>query len=68
MAGKTTNYSIPYPTSTDPINIAGDMQSLAEQVDSQVKVVENKIPTVTQYGTATTYGALTSGIIIPKNS
>jgi hypothetical protein len=31
--GSTTNYSIPYPLSTDPVNVAGDIQSLAEDLD-----------------------------------
>lgn len=31
--GLTSNYSIPYPLSTDPVNVAGDIQQLAEKFD-----------------------------------
>jgi hypothetical protein len=30
--GITTNYDIPFPLSSDPVNVHGDMQSLAETV------------------------------------
>jgi len=32
--GITTNYHIPYPLSTDQVNVAGDMQDLAENLDT----------------------------------
>lgn len=31
--GSTPNYNIPYPLSTDPVNVAGDIQQLAEKID-----------------------------------
>jgi hypothetical protein len=31
--GKTANYDIPYPLSTDPVDVHGDIQSLAEAVE-----------------------------------
>ena len=32
-SGETTTYDIPYPTDSDPVNVAGDIQSLAERID-----------------------------------
>lgn len=32
--GQTTNYNIPYPVSTDPVNVHSDIQSLAVSVDT----------------------------------
>lgn len=31
--GSTTNYDIPYPVSTDPVNVHEDIQSLAERLE-----------------------------------
>jgi hypothetical protein len=31
---ETTTYDLPYPTNADPVNVAGDIQSLAEAIDS----------------------------------
>lgn len=33
-SGATTTYGIPYPISTDPVDVAGDVQDLAVQVDT----------------------------------
>jgi len=33
-SGATTNYSLAYPLSTDPVNVAGDIKSLADDVDA----------------------------------
>lgn len=32
--GSTSNYSIPYPLSTDPVNVASDIQDLADVLDT----------------------------------
>jgi hypothetical protein len=32
--GSTSNYNIPYPLSTDPVNVAGDIQDLADRLDN----------------------------------
>jgi hypothetical protein len=32
-SGLTSNYNIPYPLSTDQVNVAGDMQDLADRLD-----------------------------------
>lgn len=31
--GETTNFDLPYPMPSDPVNVHGDIQSLAEQID-----------------------------------
>lgn len=36
MAGTTTNYSIPYPENTDPVDVAGDIQDLATSIDTSL--------------------------------
>lgn len=33
-SGSTPNYSLSYPVSTDPVNVAGDIKSLADNIDS----------------------------------
>lgn len=33
-SGETALYDLPYPLSSDPVNVHGDIQSLAEQLDS----------------------------------
>ena len=35
--GITTNYDIPFPLSSDPVNVHGDIQSLAETVDAVLR-------------------------------
>jgi len=35
--GLTTNYNIPFPVLTDPVNVHEDMQSLAETVDATLR-------------------------------
>ena len=32
-SGETTLYDIPFPINSDPVNVAGDMQALAERID-----------------------------------
>ena len=32
-SGSTSNYSLSYPLSTDPVNVAGDIKSLADEID-----------------------------------
>lgn len=32
--GSTTNYNLPYPLSTDPVNVASDIQDLADSLDT----------------------------------
>ena len=32
-SGETTTFDIPFPLPTDPVNVAGDLQALAERID-----------------------------------
>jgi hypothetical protein len=32
-SGETTVYDLPYPVNSDPVNVAGDIQSLAERIE-----------------------------------
>jgi len=34
MASTTTNHNLPYPEGTDPVNVDGDIQALAEASDT----------------------------------
>jgi hypothetical protein len=36
-SGSTSNYFFPYPLSTDPVNVSGDIQQLAESLDNRIK-------------------------------
>lgn len=36
MPGATTNHGFPYPLDSDPIDVAGDIQRLAEAIDTAV--------------------------------
>jgi hypothetical protein len=36
---ETTNYDLPYPTNTDPVDVAGDLQALAEAVDAVLPTI-----------------------------
>jgi len=38
-SGLTTNYNLPYPISTDPVNVAGDIEQLANKVDFDLKEI-----------------------------
>ena len=36
MASTTTNYGFPYPQDPDPVDVAGDLQGLAEDIDNKL--------------------------------
>ena len=36
---ETTIYDLPYPTNTDPVDVAGDLQSLAEAIDAVLPTI-----------------------------
>jgi hypothetical protein len=41
--GSTTNYNFPYPQQTDPVDVAGDVQALADSIDAGLKeIIEDK--------------------------
>jgi len=37
--GETTNFDLPYPMPSDPVNVHGDIQSLAEQIDLVLQTI-----------------------------
>jgi len=47
--GSTTNYSLPYPKSTDPVDVAGDIQSLAGTLDNILPELSRPNTKVTVY-------------------
>jgi hypothetical protein len=44
--GATNNYEIPYPLSSDPVNVHEDIQSLAESVESLIQVINGGFQTL----------------------
>ena len=44
--GSTTNYDIPYPLSSDPVNVHEDIQSLAEAVESLIQTINGGFNTI----------------------
>ena len=51
-SGQTTNYDIPYPLPTDPVDVASDMQGLAERVDTLINTVP---PTIIENAQTSSY-------------
>jgi hypothetical protein len=43
-SGSTTNYALPYPFSTDPVNVSGDIEQLAKRIDN---ILQEEIEDVT---------------------
>ena len=39
--GATANYDLPYPLSSDPVDIHGDLQDLAEQIELILPILVN---------------------------
>jgi hypothetical protein len=37
--GSTENYSFPYPLSTDPVNVSGDIEQLAVKIDNELQEI-----------------------------
>ena len=70
--GTTLNYSLPYPKSTDPVNVASDIQDLATSLDTDLPEIiqdlsSSMITGGTNYGISTSYndttGILSIGVI-----
>jgi len=70
--GTTTNYSFPFPLSTDPVNVASDVQDLATALDTDLPEIiqdasSSMITGGTNYGISTSYndttGILSIGVI-----
>jgi hypothetical protein len=58
--GRTTNYSFPYPLSTDSVNVSGDIEQLAVKIDADLlEVVQDT--TAAQWSG----GSFTNGILAP---
>ena len=60
--GSTTNYNIPYPLSTDPVNVASDIQDLSDTIDTFL-TNPSFINNVDVDGGSITTSALTANII-----
>lgn len=59
--GSTTNYNIPYPLSTDPVNVASDIQDLADSLDTFL-TTPSFINNIDVDGGSITTSALTANI------
>jgi hypothetical protein len=80
-SGETTNYDLPYPLATDPVNVHGDIRELVQKLEavlplasySQVRVLNNSGVAITAgdpvyvtgYTTATTIAKATSSTTQP---
>ena len=48
MAKTTTNYGFPYPEDADPVDVAGDIQALAEDIDADLAgIIANSVDSFT---------------------
>lgn len=47
--GSTTNYSLPYPVPTDPVDVAGDIQDLAGAIDALLPELTTPNTKITVY-------------------
>lgn len=72
MPGATPNRGYPYPLGSDPLNIAGDIQDLAESIDVSVQDVDDRFGADHTYitksfaaGTATSQAPGVGFITIP---
>lgn len=45
-SGETTTYDLPYPVSTDPVNVHEDIQSLAEAIDATLLTIGGSYQTL----------------------
>ena len=71
-SGATPTYGLPYPLSTDPVNVASDIQVLATKLDNDLsEIIQDTSSTMitsgTNYGISTSYndatGILNIGVI-----
>jgi hypothetical protein len=58
--GSTANYSFPYPLSTDPVNVSGDIESLANKIDSDLSEIVEDTTSAQWSG-----GSFTNGLLAP---
>ena len=51
-SGSTTNYNFPYPEPQDPVNVATDIQGLADSIDTNLQeIIEDKSAKIWVFGT-----------------
>lgn len=60
-SGSTENYSIPYPVSTDPVNVTGDIEALATRIDN---ILQEEIED-TAAAMWTSGGTFSNGLLAP---
>ena len=48
-SGTTTIYAFPYPVPADPVNVASDVQALAEKVESVLNTIESEVESGNNY-------------------
>lgn len=60
MSGTTTNYSLPYPTGSDSLQVAADIQALAEACDTQLAAIATGGTYTLPVATSTTLGGVLS--------
>lgn len=59
--GLTPNYLFPYPVSTDPVNVAADIEQLADKIDTDLQeIIEDKSSLMW-----TTGGTFSNGLLAP---
>lgn len=68
--GSTPNYSFSFPLPTDPVNLAGDIQNLATDIDSFLAASSfgPKYPSITSKTSSYTFSLTDAGSIIRANS
>lgn len=59
-SGSTGNYSIPYPIPTDPVNVTGDIEALANRIDS---ILQEEIEDTA--ASMWTGGTFSNGLVTP---
>jgi hypothetical protein len=59
--GITTNYNLPYPRSTDPVNVSGDIEQLAIKIDNDLQEIIEDTSSLMW----TTGGTFSNGLLAP---
>jgi len=60
-SGLTSNYSLPYPLSTDPVNVSGDIEQLATKIDNSLQEIIEDTSSLMW----TTGGTFSNGLLAP---
>jgi hypothetical protein len=56
----TSGYALPYPSDSDAVDVPGDMQALAQAVDTQLTTVYGRLPHATSTARLTVTGLSTA--------